>query len=61
VTEPTSLQGVAFKAMMKAATKQRAQRRIGAVKDDTYTLMELEKEFMEIEVASKLLSESGGS
>jgi methylisocitrate lyase len=55
ITEPVSLQGVALKAMMKAAFEQRSRRSIDAIRKDTYTLLELEGEFMGIHRATNIL------
>ncbi len=55
ITEPASLQGAALKAMMNAAHKQRSQRSVQAIQKDTYTLLDLEDEFMGVHWAARIL------
>ncbi len=56
ITEPASLQGVALKAMMKAALRQRSQRSIQIPADEIYTLLQMEDEFMGLKKAGEILT-----
>lgn len=60
VTDPTTLQGVALKAMQEAAFTQKRERRVSAVRSQTLSLEEMEKAFMDVDGIARVLTPSGG-